>query len=755
MSEFFNRTTNWIVDRPALAYLLLAVISTFAIIGYYNPRLIADWFESSSTASPMEEEASERDEFIKAPDVQQFSLSAHAVLVVEADDFFTPSATEAVRHVVAALEETDYIDDVMWMDQVPMLNIFGLPEPLLPHESASPEWFAAAKQKALEHPFIGGQLLSNDGRTLAILVNFDFLFVESDEDCITGIREIAESAAADFPDVDLAFSVTGNLPIYVTAMRSHQANQFIYQIVGYGMITIMAIILFRGLAAVFVVALAPAMGVFWTLGLIRYFEFQDNPFNDVVLPVLVSLVGLTDGVHLMVQIRKLRSAGLSPRESAKKGIQIVGLACALTSLTTAIGFGSLSLAHHELVRQFGYCCVIGVVVTFIAVVTTIPLACSTWLGKHVQVGQTKSLIDKNLDRIGGVIGFVLPRTRLISNLAIASTAFFILISLTLRPDERRSSVLPTRSEPAIAMKKLDQAMGGLESASVVLKWDSSLEEDSPEVITVIGKIDQLLLNEELIGHPLSIRSLIESLPGDGPPEQRMSLLELLPPPLKRAFYTPEARRASVNFRVQDLGISQYSGVFSRINEGLVQIGLEHPGFELELSGDAIWRWENLYQIVIDLAASLGTASVIIFGVLALVFQSLRIGLISIIPNMFPLAAAGAYLVFTGQSLEIVTVCAFTVCLGIAVDDTIHFLTRYQEEKLKTDDQLQAIHQAFTGVGTALIMTTIVLVAGFCTVLFSDSRDHFIFASMGIITLSAALFADLVFLPAMLARFAKR
>ena len=79
---------------------------------------------------------------------------------------------------------------------------------------------------------------------------------------------------------------------------------------------------------------------------------------------------------------------------------------------------------------------------------------------------------------------------------------------------------------------------------------------------------------------------------------------------------------------------------------------------------------------------------------------------------------------------------------------------YQEEKARTNDDLIAIQNAFTGVGTALIMTTIILVAGFMTVLISDSRDHFIFASMAIITLSAALFADLVFLPALLAHFMK-
>ena len=110
---------------------------------------------------------------------------------------------------------------------------------------------------------------------------------------------------------------------------------------------------------------------------------------------------------------------------------------------------------------------------------------------------------------------------------------------------------------------------------------------------------------------------------------------------------------------------------------------------------------------------------------------------------------------TGQALEIVSVCAFTICLGIAVDDTIHFLTRFEVERRRTADQQEAIRRAFTGVGTALIMTTIVLVAGFATVLLSDSRDHRIFATMGGLTIGSALFGDLIFLPSLLSRFAKK
>ena len=195
-----------------------------------------------------------------------------------------------------------------------------------------------------------------------MMVEFDFLFIKSNEDCIERLRSIAETAASEFPDVEFKFGVTGELPFYITAMKSQGESRFFYQTIGYTMIAIMAIILFRGFAAVIVVAIAPAMGVFWTLGFIEFFEFQGNPFNDVVLPILVSLVGLTDGVHLMVQIRKLRSTGIEPREAAKLGIRQVGLACALTSLTTAIGFASLSLANHQFVREFGICCTVGVLI---------------------------------------------------------------------------------------------------------------------------------------------------------------------------------------------------------------------------------------------------------------------------------------------------------------------------------------------------------------------------------------------------------
>jgi len=446
---------------------------------------------------------------------------------------------------------------------------------------------------------------------------------------------------------------------------------------------------------------------------------------------------------------------MSARDAARQSIREVGLACWLTSLTTAIGFGSLSLAHHEIVREFGYCCTIGVLMTFISVITIIPLACATRLGKNVHHGYGKNLVDQNLSKISVLIDYVLRHAKTISVIAVAVTVVLAAFTLKLNPDERLTSSLEAGSETARALAHLDQAFGGMETAQVEIRWHVDVPENDSEIGEVISEVHEILLGEEMIGNPISLENLVQALPGQGLLQDRMSMVELLPPPLKRAYYAPESRFSRVGFRIQDLGIASYGPVFERIENRLRAIESEHPNFRIQIAGNAIWRWQNLYQIVVDLAFSLGTASLIIFGVLTIVYRSIRLGLISVIPNLFPLASTGFLLWAVGQNLEIVSVCAFTVCLGIAVDDTIHFLTRYREEQKHSDDPYEVIRKAFIGVGTALIMTTVVLVIGFSTALLSDSRDHRIFAMMGILTISTALLGDLLFLPALLLRFAPK
>lgn len=759
MSRLYNQAFDWTVERRGTTLLLILLLSGVAILGYVDPQRLWSLFERPvvQQAEEIDAETSAADSGVRdrklPPDVEAVNLSgADLILVVDTDDFFNKSSSQGLRKVVEALEALDYVESVFWMENAPPLNLFGLREPIFPKPTASPRQFDAARERAQRHPLIGGQLLSKDGHTTLLMITINWLFVTGDDDLMVNLKQTARQAAADIPDANLSFVLTGHVPIYLTFRLANQTNRAKYQVIGYGMILLMAVILFRGIRAVLIVSLAPLLGVFWSLGMIRYLNYQDNPFNDVVLPVMLSLVGLTDGVHLMVEIRRQLSQGLSPRDAARTGIHKVGLACALTSLTTAIGFGSLSLAHHEVVRQFGYSCVVGVLLTYLAVILSIPLASSTWLGKNLHRGHEKGLIDRNLLRVGGLVDLVLRWPRFVGFAGIFLTLLLIGISLTLRPDEKQITSLPMGSEAARALVHMDRAFGGLERGQVNITWTEQFDDETdPEILQVIHEVTELLESEPLLGSPISLSKLIDALPGEGELVDRVSLMDLLPPPLKRAFFTPETRQARVEFRVQDLGIARYGTVFEQVLTGLSEIESRHPEFRFELTGGAVWRWENLYQIVVDLAASLGSASIIILIVLAIAYRSLRLGLISVIPNLFPLAVTGATLALMGQTLEIVSVCAFTVCLGIAVDDTIHFLTRFREERRQAELH-SAIRKAFIGTGTALMMTTVVLNVGFATVLFSDMRDQRIFCAMAGLTISAALFGDLIFLPALLDLF---
>lgn len=732
-------------------------MSAFATLGYLDPSSLRKILQPSSESTATDasdslpsEKKSSRD---LPPDVQAINLTdAEVVLVIDAEDFFTKDASQALRKVVDAVAQLDYVDDIFWMESAPPLNVFGLREPIFPKPSASVRQFEAARERALQHPLIGGQLLSDDGKTVLLLLSINWLFVDSDEDIMQNIKRVAVDASDEIPDVHFEFLLTGPAPTYLTFLQANESNRIKFQVIGYSMVLLMAVVLFRGLRAVLIVSIAPVLGVFWSMGVIRFFEFHDNPFNDVVLPVLLSLVGLTDGVHLMIEIRRQRAARLSGKAAAVAGIHKVGLACALTSITTAIGFASLSFAHHEVVREFGLSCVVGVLLTFLAVITAIPLVSSTRFGKNIDLGHEKGVIDRNLDRISGMIDFVLRWPKVISFTGILTTLGLVGVALTLNPDERQITSLPMGSEASRALVHMDRAFGGLERGEVKISWNEQVESDAPVVLKVISRVTQILEDETLIGSPVSISKLVEALPGEGEIEDRVSLIDLLPAPLKRAFYIPELNQASVQFRVQDLGIARYGPVFERLQSSFQMLQQQHPEFSIELTGDAVWRWKNLYQIVVDLATSLGSASIVILIVLGISYRSLRLGLVSIIPNTFPLAVTAAAMAVTGQTLEIVSVCAFTVCLGIAVDDTIHFLTRYLEEGRTAADRHQAIRKAFIGTGTALIMTTIVLDVGFATVLFSDMRDQRIFGAMAGLTISAALVGDLIFLPALLSVF---
>lgn len=736
---------DFVTRQRLLTAAAMAIATVFAIYGHlYVPPPATEPDATAPANSGSRFRVATRDGEGNASD---------CFLVVETDDLFQPAVIAALREVVAEIEQQPYVDSVMWVDTIPQLNVFGLREPLLPPNDASPERFEAARERVMRHPLAIGQLLSEDGRTLLMPITFDWLLVTSDADVSEALLQAARGAAARYPDVPLKIRLTGRVPLYIAYQESFDRNQLKFQLISYSLVLVLAVILFRGIRAVLVVAAAPAIGIIWTIGLLNWMDELTNPLTSVVLPVLITMVGLTDGVHLMVHIRRARAEGKSPQEASRSAILHVGLACGLTSLTTAIGFGSLLVANSEFVRGFGRGCAIGVAVTFVAVVTTIPLLCSTRIGNNIHKGHEHDMVGHGLKRFRWLIDLVMRHAKFVSAVGIIGTLLLGLVAARLRPDDRMQDSQPTGSEAYQALTHCDQALGGIEFVRVRVEWNEATAGNSESILTAIQDAENILTDEPSLRHPLSILNILASFPGDESVTNRLAFLELLPESTRASYLDTTERFAEITVRMQDLGIAHYEPVFRRVEQRLGELQTSYPGFEMQLTGDPVTRCRNLYRIVTDLASSLGTAAITIFVVMTLAYRSLRIGLITVIPNLFPLVVTACMMVLLGHPLELASVCAFTVCLGIAVDDTIHFLTQYRSEVERHGDVERANRDAFQGVGSAMIITTFILITGFGTVLTSELPGQRYFAAMAVSTIAAALIGDLVFLPALLSAFA--
>ncbi|MCA9162533.1 MAG: MMPL family transporter, partial [Planctomycetales bacterium] len=557
----------------------------------------------------------------------EFKLSRgpdpHALLVFETDEAFTPHGTESLRKIAAALEDLSYVDEVIWLDTIPTLNVFGLRENLLPPEDSTQEGFDLAREEVLQHPLIRGQLVSDDGRTLLMAIVFDWIAAPDDQQCSADLLQLARDTA-EAENFDARITMTGLVPLYIAHKEAFDRNQKLFQRLSYVLVAIVSIVLFRGVVAISIVAIAPAVGIFWTLGLLNLIDDRSNELTNIVLPVLLTMVGLADGVHLMVHIRARRAGGMSSREAASSAIRHVGMACFLTSLTTAAGFGSLMVAESEFVQAFGKSCAVGVIVTFVAVITLIPLLCMLPIAKNIHLGHERDLVGRAMMRFTPMIDSILSRSGWISLISILTTICLATVALQLRADDKMKDNQPNGSPAYQALQHCDEALGGIQRMRVEIDWPEGVTND--EAMKTIQDVERLLEDEPLLKHPVSILSILSSLPGDDEVTERAGFVDLLPASVRRSWYDDEHRQARVTARVRDLGIAAYEPVFQRLEKTFDQWTQEHPGYQFRLAGAPVQRGRNLYKIVLDLARSLGTASLIIFAMLAFAYRSLRLGL---------------------------------------------------------------------------------------------------------------------------------
>ena len=487
------------------------------------------------------------------------------------------------------------------------------------------------------------------------------------------------------------------------------------------------------------------------VGAMGWLEIPIGLLSNMLPPLLVT-IGLGDAVHFIARYREERNR--APRmDATRDALRAIAAPCLMTSLTTAVGFASLVAARTPAIREFGALASGAVLIAYIATTTFLPTA----------VLSTRDILPPRRERTRGSIALGLTARRAAANpwptLAIAGLVVIasVMASQNLRTDSALLDQFDPSDEVVETTRHVEQHLGGVRQFQILLAaeepesaWtDHRLVrrladfedwlEAEPLVLGVDGFTDWLAIAWGFVTRG------VETPEAAWENDARVAgLVALSPATTLLRFRTADGTAARLTVRLADVPVGEINRLLDRVER---EIETRFQGLDVGITGEAVRASRGLHLVVQDLLQSLGLAVVVIFAMMTLLFRDVRLGLLSVPPNLFPLAVVLGYMAMRGIPLHASTVIVLPVTFGLAVDGTIHLIFRFREERQERATEA-AIDRTFRESGRAMALASFTLLFGFLALIFSSFRPVRLFAELSTVAITAALVAEVTLLPAL-------
>ncbi len=617
-------------------------------------------------------------------------------------------------------------------------------------------------RRAIEDaPWVDRRLISADRTVAPVLV-----FLEPSLDRASDIEVFVEGVEArigGIPGPDGYASQLAGLP-YVRSVVVQQlrADQAIFLPTALLISVLILALVFRSTAAVLLPVLAVLITLIWVVGGMALVGESFNIVNNTV-PVLLLVIGLSDGIHLVSRYGEARRAGQDPIEASESTLRYMARACFLTSVTTAAGFASLGLGATPLLRRFGLLAALGVLFAYLVTVLILPASLAA---VRADVGRHEA---RSWARLGGALerlaqpltrraGWVLLGTVVVAAVAVSSARNVVVDNAVLDqlnprdPVSRSSRLLESKLLGFRPLELWLRAETSTLARARVLNQVDELNrwaEAQPGVIAVTSPTDALK----------EIRRLRDGIPRDAPfvagrVGSLVGVVQGSGQRLLTSFISEDGDNLRVTVSLEDMGAIR-TGEFADDLLRRAEARFAPLGVEVRLTGDAWVASQGLQLVIEDLTVSVASAFGLVFVFVSLILGSIRLGLLSVPPTVVPMILTAGYMGLRGIPLNVSSVIIFSVGIGLAVDGSIHLLARYQHERELGFPQTPAIRLMLGGAGRAVALTYVALALGFVAMLFSAFIPIRRFGELIILTVISCMVASVVLVPALLATFERR
>jgi predicted RND superfamily exporter protein len=543
---------------------------------------------------------------------------------------------------------------------------------------------------------------------------------------------------------------------------------------------------FRSITTVLFPLLVIATVVVWSKGTIGLLGYEITSLSGLI-PTILVVIGIPNAVYLINKFHQEFALHGDKIKALINVIKKIGVVTLITNFTTAIGFLVLVSADITILKEFGVVAGINVFSTFLISIILIPIVFSylpepsTKQLKHLDFGLVNGILSKinNTVQHHGKYVYIAA----ISTVIIASYGVWLVSAVSFMTDDMADDD-PTK----VSLVFFEEHFKGTLPLEIIIKTGDSTWFKHEENISRINEFEQVLEKQPALSKPLSIVQITKGLRQayyngapqfyDTPSSSEIKAIgEYLIRTKKRAKSKGETTTVSfggfkdknstgqvrISVKCADIGSKELKKLINdviipeaqRIFKGVSIKGGEPKDYQIQVTGTSYLFLQGNKFLIQNLKQSLVLAVILIAIIMAFLFKSFRMIIISLVPNIIPLVVTAALMGYFGVPLKPSTALIFSIAFGISVDDSIHFLAKYRQELYMTDFNVKkAISLAIKETGASMMYTSIILFFGFIIFSFSASKSIVMLGVLTSTTLLMAMVTNLIVLPTLLITFDK-
>lgn len=753
-----ERWIEFILRHPWWVMLLNAVLIVLMAIGAQNLYFRGDYKVFFEPTNP------QRMAFEEMQNIFNKSENASIVIAPSNGDVFTPQTLGLIADLTEASWQTPLsirVDSITnfqhtysEFDDLMVQNLVEDPSNL---DSNQIEYI---RNVALNEPNLVGRLVS-DAAHVAV-INITVQLPDGDQTPEVAainqfVREMALEYELKYPEHE--FYYTG-LVMMNNAFQA-AANDDASTLIPLMFLTIIVVmwLLLRSIICTISTLLVVIFSIVATMGFAGWTGFYLS-LSTVNVPTMVMTLAVADCIHVISSMFFAMREGKSKSDAIRYSLEINLMPIVITSVTTAIGFLTLNFSAVPILNDLGNLTALGVMLACWLSLTFLPSLLSV-----TPITQKQSN-NKGSDIYARFADWVVTNHRRILPYSLLFFAVAILLSFTNKLNDIAIEYFDTSSEFRQAADFQTENLSGMSNIDFGIFTDEVSAINSPVNMQIIASFSEWLRSQPEVNHVTTLsdtmKRLSKNMHGDDPDmyklpgdrelaAQYLLLFEMsLPYGLdlnNQLDIDKSATRIMVT--MENLGSNEFTEFEQRAYDWFNQLA---PDLRLTAGSPPLMFAHIGEKNMESMIEGTLLALLLISGLLVFALKSWRMGLISLIPNMLPAGIGfGIWALISGQ-INMALAVVLSMTLGIIVDDTVHFLSKYNYARQRGDNAEDSVRYAFASVGRALLITTVVLALGFATLTLSTFALNEDMGALTSIIIVVALIVDLVFLPAALLFF---